>query len=353
MNALPEIIEAEDDAPIAAIDVTDASLAVGLTRAEIDTQIATARKFPRHLKAVQTRLHSYVTLDHETAEESIYALPRGGKPIKGPSIRFAEALKASFGNCRAAARVVHVDRAEKVVIAQGVFHDLETNSASSAEVRRRIVDKRGRIYNEDMINTTGNAACAIAMRNAILGGIPKAVWRAAYEAVNKIVTGDVATLSVTRDKAVKALAAFGATPEQVYAALGIEGADEVTVEHIPILRGMYSALKSGEATAEEMFSRVTTEPAHTVVSNPLSDDEPTVTAAEDAPKETPSKNEKQPATPPDSLVEYDKALVGCKTEAAHAAVLEMFKPRVNALEPKQKKVADSIAARHLERVKGA
>jgi len=344
-----EILDEAEDAPSTSIDVTDASLAVGLTRAEIDTQIATARKFPRHLRAVQNRLMSYVTLDEETAAECLYALPRAGKPIKGPSIRFAEALKASFGNCRAAARVVHVDRTEKVVIAQGVFHDLETNSASSAEVRRRIVDKRGRIYNDDMINVTGNAACSIALRNAILGGVPKALWRGAYASVESIVTGDLATLSVTRDKAVKALAAFGATPEQVFAALGVGSAEEIAAEHIPILRGMFAALKNGEATAEEMFAKVTTEPAHAVVANPLSDAAPVEQLASEPSKED-APAQKKDAPPADLLVEYDKAFLACKTAEAHTEVVERFAARIGELKAPQKKTAEAIAARHLERV---
>ena len=234
-------------------DALDSSLAVGLSRAEIDQQIATARRYPRHLAKVAGNILSLVTLDEETAEECMYALPRGGKPIKGPSIRFAEIVKGAYGNCRSASRVVHVDRVEKVVIAEGVFHDLESNSATRSEVRRRIVDKRGKIYTDDMVIVTGNAASSIALRNAILGGIPKPIWRKAYDAVQHAIAGDIATLSETREKATKALATFGVTPAQIYVALGTEGPEEIKLEHIPILRGMFAALKNGEATVEEMF----------------------------------------------------------------------------------------------------
>lgn len=270
-----EIIDRDETLPAEITDAVDASLAVGLSRAEIDTQIATARRYPRQLTKVAQNILSLATLDEETAEESMYALPRGGKPIKGPSIRFAEIVRSSYGNCRAAARVVHVDRVEKVVIAEGVFHDLETNTATRAEVRRRICDKYGRIYKDDMINVTGNAACSIALRNAILGGVPKALWRKAYHAVEQTIAGDVTTLAVTRDRAVKALANFGVTPEQIFAALGVAGIDDVSIEHIPTLRGMFAALKNGEATVEEMFSgTVAATSNHAKVENPLSDSPP-------------------------------------------------------------------------------
>lgn len=212
------------------------------------------------------------TLDEESAEECIYALPRGGKPIRGPSIRFAEILKQSYGNCRAAARVVHVDKAEGYIEAEGVFHDLESNSASTARVRRRITDKTGRIFKDDMIMVTGNAACSIAMRNAILAGVPKPLWRKAYEMVQATITGDITTLSENREKAFKALAAFGVKPEQVFQSLGIEGEEDITVDHIATLRGMYSALKNGEATVEEMFfGTLKATSDHQKIADPLSD----------------------------------------------------------------------------------
>lgn len=238
-----------------AVTDTHGSLAVALARAEIDQQITTARAMPRSIKRAVDNILTLSTLDEESAEECIYALPRGGKPIKGPSIRLAEITASQWGNCRVGARVVHVDRFEKFVEAEGVFHDLETNTATTARVRRRISDKNGRIYNDDMIVVTGNAACAIAKRNAILGGIPKAVWRRAYNAVESVVAGDVKTLAVRRDAAMKAFAKFGVKPEQLFTALDVAGLDDIGIEHITTLMGMHSALKSGEATVEEMFPK--------------------------------------------------------------------------------------------------
>lgn len=254
--------------------IPDQSLAIGLTRAEIDQQIATARAFPRSVKRATDAIFSLATLDEQTAEECTYALPRGGKPITGPSIRLAEIIQQSWGNCRVAARVVHVDRTEKYVEAEGVYHDLETNSATMARVRRRIVDKNGRLFSDDMIIVTGNAACSIAKRNAILAGVPKPVWRKAEDEVRRVVASTVETLTVTRDKSMAAFSRFGVKPEQIFAALAVQGLDDITLEHIPVLRGMFSALKNGEATVEEMFSPRLAAPTHKVVANPLSDEKP-------------------------------------------------------------------------------
>ena len=234
-------------------DEHNQSLAVSLLKGELDTQIATAKHYPRDISRTINNILSLATIDEETAEECIYALPRAGKPIKGPSIRLAEIIQSQFGNNRVGTRVVHVDRIEKYVEAEGIFHDLETNTATTARVRRRISDKRGRLLTDDMIIVTGNAAASIAKRNAILAGVPKAIWRRAYHAVESVLAGDVKTLVERRSAALKAFAAFGVTPEQVCTALEIQGVDNITLEHLPTLIGMHSALKNSEASVEEMF----------------------------------------------------------------------------------------------------
>jgi len=251
-----EIITADGEvvSEMSGYDVADSSMAVSLSRAEIDMQIATARNFPRSVDRAKKGILQLAVLDEETAEECMYALPRGGKKIEGPSVRLAEIIQNQWGNCRVAARVVHVDRIEKYVEAEGVFHDLETNSAVLCRVRRRISDSKGNIYNDDMITMTGNAACSIAKRNAILGGVPKPVWRGAYEAVVDVVKGDAETIVDTRDKVMQRFMKLGVTPDRVFLTLGINGVDDITLEHIVTLKGMASAIKNGEETIDNIFS---------------------------------------------------------------------------------------------------
>ncbi len=230
------------------------SLAVSIAMAEVDQQITTAHAYPRSVDQAVKNILSLATLDDETAAECVYALPRGGKPIKGPSIRLAEIIQSQWGNNRTGTRVVHVDRVEKYVEAEGVFHDLETNSATTARVRRRLTaDRRTGQITDDMVILTGNAAASIAKRNAILAGVPKAVWRKAYASVERVIAGDVKTLVERRAEAMKAFAAFGVTPERIFSVLEIHGLDDITLDHMTTLIGMHSALKSGEATVEEMF----------------------------------------------------------------------------------------------------
>lgn len=232
------------------------TVAVQMAQAELNQAIVTARAYPRNVRRVVQNVVNLTMLDEESASECVYALPRGGKPIKGPSVRFAEIVASMYGNCHVASRVVAVDKIDKVVIAEGVFIDYETGLKRTAQVRRRITDKNGRMFNEDMIVVTGNAASSIAMREAVLKGIPKAIWRKAYESAEQVISGDVKTLVERRDGAVKAFATFGVTPELICAALEIESVEEIDLDRIGTLTSMFKSIKSGEMPVEEYFPTI-------------------------------------------------------------------------------------------------
>lgn len=232
--------------------VAEDSTVTLLNRSEIEQQIATARRFPRSVKRFRDEAMEMVTLSESVAEQCIYALPRDGKTIEGPSARFAEVVASAWGNCRAGARVV--DDTGEFVTAQGVFHDLERNVAITYEVQRRITDRNGRRYKADMIGVTANAACSIALRNAILKGVPKAFWEDMYNEARKVIMGDIKTLSNRRAAAVTAFQKFGISAEQICTKLGVPGIEDIGLEHLVILKGLLTAIREGDTTAEDAFS---------------------------------------------------------------------------------------------------
>ncbi|MEB2603641.1 hypothetical protein SB384_28740 [Burkholderia cenocepacia] len=132
--------------------------------------------------------------------------------------------------------------------------DLERNVAITYEVQRRIVDKKGNRFKPDMIGVTANAACSIALRNAILKGVPKAFWSDMYEAARRTAIGDNQTLANRRARALGVLQKYGATPEMVFKLLGIQGEEDITLEHLTVLFGITTSLKEGEATVEQAFA---------------------------------------------------------------------------------------------------
>lgn len=232
--------------------VADASMLAILNKSEIDQQITTAKKYPRSVVRFRKEALEMVTLNESVAESCVYALPRDGKTVEGPSARFAEVILSAWGNSRSGARVVS-DQGD-FVTAQGAYHDLERNSAITFEVQRRIVDKNGRRYKTDMIGVTANAACSIALRNAILKGIPKAFWGDLYEAARQTIRGDFKTLANRRADTLAKLQGYGVTKEQACAALGLEGIEDIGLDELVTLRGMLTALREGDTTPEQAFA---------------------------------------------------------------------------------------------------
>jgi hypothetical protein len=268
----PDTIE-PDESEIERLPETEVGTAISvIAKAELDSAVLTARANPRHLRKAINNITSMATLDEDTAEECIYALPRGGKPIRGPSVRLAEIIAQQWGNCRVEAEVIEIDRINKIIKARGTFTDLETNTAVRAPAARRIADKRGRLFNDDMITVTSAAVCSIARRNAILAGVPKLAWRKAYDEAERVIRGDIKTLAENREKAVRAFATYGVKPEQIFTILEIDSLEDVTLDHVVTLRAMYSSIKNGDATVEELFDPRRAGRSFEVVANPLKDD---------------------------------------------------------------------------------
>jgi hypothetical protein len=230
---------------------------------EMNQAIAMADRKPRSIPAFIKESVALVTMDETTAEDCLYALPRTEtdpitgkkekKTIEGPSARLAEIINYQWGNCRAEGKITD-DRGE-FVTAQGTFVDLEKNSGVRTEVRRRITTRRGDRYSADMIMQTGNAAISIARRNAILAGIPKVFWSKIYEAARQTVAGDSQTLINRRGKAIAHMQKLGVTVEMIIEALGVQSTEDIGLDHLVTLRGIATAIREGETTVEEAFSK--------------------------------------------------------------------------------------------------
>lgn len=223
-----------------------------LTRGEIDTQVATARRYPRQLRTFTSRVLDMATLDQDTAESCLYALPRDGKTIEGPSIRFAELVAAAWQNVRVEGRQVGDDG--KFVTARGTCLDLENNVAIAVEVQRRVTGKNGRRYNDDMIGVTSNAAISIALRNAVLKVVPKVYWQPAYLAARTVAIGKADTLVARRGQMLAYFVKLGATNDKVFALLGVTSVEEIRLDHLVTLKGLATAIKDGETTVDDAFA---------------------------------------------------------------------------------------------------
>lgn len=220
-------------------------------RASIDVQIATAKRYPRSITKAMEEARSLATMDEETAGSMFYALPRDGKTVEGPSARLAEVMAYSWQNLRADADVVAEDKTH--ITAMGTCFDLERNVAVRVRVKRRITNKYGKRFGDDMIGVTGNAAISIALRNAVFKVIPQTFVRAVYQEARKASLGKGGTLKQKRQNALTWFNKTGVKDEEVFRVLEVDGMDDISENQLITLRGLRTAIQEGETTVEEAF----------------------------------------------------------------------------------------------------
>jgi hypothetical protein len=243
---------------------TDAAIGAtaleSLTRAEVDIQITTAHRYPRSLARFRQAALTMIRLDQATAASCFYALPRRErqddgtfkkKTITGPSVRLAEIVASCWGNMRAGGRVIA--ETDREVVSQGYCHDLESNYAVVTETRRRIVDRHGKRYSDDLVMLTANATTAIARRNATFNVVPRAFVNELVAVAMKVAAGDAKTLSEGRTRALAAFGELGVPADRVLVKLERAGVEDLDLEDLGVLHGLLTAIKDGETTAAAEF----------------------------------------------------------------------------------------------------
>lgn len=229
-----------------------------IERASVDSQVATAKQYPRDVRKCINNSIVIVTMDIETAKSCSYALSRGGKLITGPSVHLAKILATNWGNIRTEAKVVQIT--DKQIISRGTAWDLETNVASAFEVSRSIVDSKGKRYSNDMIVVTGNAVNSIAYRNAVFAVIPKAITDRVYQAAQKFITGDLSDA----DKLLKFRTTlintfkneYGISESEVIKLCGKQTTNQIKTDEITFLVGVSQSLKDGDTTVDDLMKPI-------------------------------------------------------------------------------------------------
>ena len=243
------------------ITVSGSDMLEAINRSEVDIQVATAHRFPRDIEKCRANILALAAMDDTIAYNCFYHLERKDKDgnksvIEGPSIRLAEIIAASWKNLRIAARIIGNDG--KTITAQGVCHDLETNVAYSVETKRSILTSKGYTYSQDMQVVVGNAAAAIALRNAICKVVPavlinsciKSIQQKALEHIKQQGVGSQWTQWLGFMQGTYKLA-----EKDILDYLGRKDGSKVTAEDIQKLAGAYNAIKEHTTTVEEVFKK--------------------------------------------------------------------------------------------------
>lgn len=242
-----EVTQVQHDQNIIQLDTIE--------RANVDSQIATAKQYPRDLRRAINNSIAMATLDVPTAQSCGYALPRGGKPLTGPSVHLAKLIVSNYGNIRTEAKVVQIT--DKQVISRGSCWDLENNVASAFEVSRSIVGRSGQRFSDDMITVTGNAANAIAYRNAVFSVIPKAITDKVYQAAQRTITGDLSDedkIIARRKKCIDFFKdEFGISEQEVVMLCGKQTVNQIKANEIALLLGITQSLTDGDTTVDDLM----------------------------------------------------------------------------------------------------
>lgn len=226
-------------------------------RASIDTQVSTAKKYPRNLRKVLENSIVIATMNKDTAKSCRYAKPVGGKNVVGASVHLARIIVQQYGNIRVQQRIKVIE--QKVVVAEAVAFDLETNYAVCVEARRSITDRNGNRYSESVIETTAMAALAIAERNAILKVIPKSITDNVYNEAFNFAYGELSDqtkLLKERERIFKEFKnTYAIDEDSLVKSIGLQTKEAIKAEHIADLQGYLQALKDKELTAEDIINK--------------------------------------------------------------------------------------------------
>lgn len=222
---------------------------------EVQAAMVIARKFPRDHNAAHVRIMQ-ACKRKSLAEQSMYAYPRGGTIVTGPSIRMAEVLAQNWGNLDFGIVEIEQRQGESTVMAY--CWDLETNvrqtkifNVPHARYTRNaglksLTDPR------DIYEMTANQG-ARRLRTCILGVIPGDVVEEACEQCNTTMKEGHEKPRGARIKIMAtAFDDIGVTIEMIEKRLGHK-LDVTNEQELVNLQAIYRSIKDNMQAAKDFF----------------------------------------------------------------------------------------------------
>ena len=221
---------------------------------EVEGAIIMAKKFPRDETVAYTKIIN-ACKRKGIAEKAMYQYPRGGKVVRGPSIRLAEVLAQSFGNLQYDIR--ELGRSDEESDVQASCWDLETNFRATKTFKvkhirdtkngpKKLKDERD-IY--EMIANMGSRRG----RACILSVIPSDIVQSAIQQCEQTLIDSKEPLSDRIRKMVVAFKEFGVTKEMIENFFN-HSIDKVDNKELVDMIGIYNALKDGTAKRFDYFN---------------------------------------------------------------------------------------------------
>lgn len=222
--------------------------------AEVKSQIAIARKFPRDMITVRARLLDSCKV-LAFAEKAFYTLPGFGsnkQAITGPSIRFAEEVARCYEHFEYGHRELSRSAGKSEVEVFAWDKQLNVMSKRQITIMHTRDKKGGNVkldYEKDIDDRIANVASK-QIRSRILAIGPKAIIEEALEVCRQTLAGGsdqpLATKIATM---VDKLGIVGVSAEDLRKYFETETLDALTLGDLEKMIGIYGAVKSGEDPA--------------------------------------------------------------------------------------------------------
>jgi len=225
---------------------------------EVQAAMAIAKRFPRDVPAARERILQACRRP-VLAERAIYAYPRGGQTITGPSIRLAEAMAQNWGNMQFGIRELSQQAGESTV--EAFAWDVETNTRAVKVFQVphvRYTRERGNVRltdPRDIYEIVANNG-ARRMRACILGIIPVDVIEAAVKECETTQENSLGAKEEVIKRMIESFAGFGVNKERIERRLGHRLDERTVMAEVLNLKRIYTTLKDGLAKADDFFPPV-------------------------------------------------------------------------------------------------
>jgi hypothetical protein len=252
------------------ITETSAVAVAASAEAKVKARAIVALQRPRDMDTVRVKLLKECKRPGFAAVAR-YSVPRAGKKIEGPSIRFAEAVARALGNFEVSADVLYDDRDKRLLRVE--VTDLEANHVEATTVVvDKAIERRELKPGDEVIGTRQNstgqmvyrisapegellvkqaALTSKARRNLILAHLPGDILAECMTATIATVQAETkADPDGERKKIADAFAEKGILPDEIKR-IGYDLASCGPTEIIE-LRAIYAGLASGDVTWKEI-----------------------------------------------------------------------------------------------------
>lgn len=273
MSEQSTILAPEDERGSPPLVPLQTSAAISSARAEVESSLLIAKRFPRNERDCAARLKR-ACQRLGMAESATYKFKRG-EEVEGPSVYLARQAKICWTNMDAGFRAL--ERTDEETLVEGYAIDRETNSTSRYQQRvknliqrsewttdgegnRAKVTKWVKPDERDYIELVARTGAKLE-RNAIFAIIPQDIIDdAVRESKKTLMLESRGKLEQSRDEVVvNLLASFdqhGVTREDMERRLGHK-LETINEQELTDLRRIYKSIDDGQATVAEFFSTST------------------------------------------------------------------------------------------------